>query len=545
MEEAKHVFIRACGLAELFASREGPVCVAELGFGTGLNFLLAWDCWRKHGRGRSRLHYHAWEAYPLDKDEWQAAHAAFPETAPLAGKLATMLPPRWPGWHNVEVEPDVTLTLAYEDVSRTVDAGLAADAWFLDGFSPARNPEMWAEDVLEAVGDMTVPGGTVATYSAAGHVRARLAAAGLEVSVAKGFGKKRSMTLATKTGKRGETVAQLGATAVVGAGIAGASVARELGRRQIPVQVFDPCGAVALGASANPAAMLSTRLTGRVTSQSALSVQAFSNSLRAEGSAGLCEVRGSLSLRRGGREDARQDAIAANPPPEDLAHVVDASEASSLAGANLDVGGLFVPRAMQVDGASLVARLIGDTEVVEEKVVSVARDGDGAWALECDSGESHRFDTVVLAASHGCDALLDGRFGFGRRDGSAHAVAASPKSSKLRVALQYGGCLTPPDAAGVHMLTGIGIVPGWMRDWLDLDSARQVWSASRCITKDRHPVVGSLGDGLHVLAGLGSRGFTHAPLLAGHLVARMLGEQPLLSRPLERAVSPGKDRKSF
>lgn len=166
--------------------------IAELGFGTGLNLLLAWEAWCAHGQA-GPLRFTSFEAFPLSPDDMAQAHAAFPA---FEGRKDALLAV-WDGTGGRIDLPGLELHVVLGDARTTLPqwAG-AADAWFLDGFAPAKNPELWEAALLQAVADHTQPNGTVATYTAAGAVRRGLQAAGFEVARVPGFGRKRHMTRA-------------------------------------------------------------------------------------------------------------------------------------------------------------------------------------------------------------------------------------------------------------------------------------------------------------------------------------------------------------
>lgn len=200
LAETRHVFLRGNDLAERFAATE-TFSIAELGFGTGLNFLAAWMSWRQRGRP-GRLRFTSFELYPMQAAEAARALGRWPELAPLTDALLAA----WPGTGKgtgmgAATFPDADLEVIAGDARESVPAWSGqADAWFLDGFAPARNPEMWEPGLLQGVHDHTVPGGTAATYSAAGHVRRSLAGAGFEVRRVPGHGTKREMLIAKRPG---------------------------------------------------------------------------------------------------------------------------------------------------------------------------------------------------------------------------------------------------------------------------------------------------------------------------------------------------------
>ncbi len=188
LAETCHVFLDGNDLAARLCD---GFHVAELGFGTGLNLLALLRLWRESARA-GRLHFTSFEAFPVDLDDMRAAHAGFPE---LAAESAEFLDAFASG--PVVDLPDLHVEIIEGDARATLPRWPGrADAWFLDGFSPARNPELWGADLMQAVAAHTTPGGTAATYTAAGHVRRALQSAGFEVTRRPGYGRKRHMTKA-------------------------------------------------------------------------------------------------------------------------------------------------------------------------------------------------------------------------------------------------------------------------------------------------------------------------------------------------------------
>ncbi|SEH95560.1 tRNA (5-methylaminomethyl-2-thiouridine)(34)-methyltransferase MnmD [Paracoccus alkenifer] len=180
LEETRHVFLAG---NDLPARLRPGFHVAETGFGTGLNLLALAQL------AEVPLRFTSFEAFPLDVATLARAHAAFPELARLSAQLRA-------GWGAARLQVgQVTATVILGDACETLPAWQGrADAWFLDGFSPARNPELWSDTLLAEIGRHTAPGGTFATYTAAGHVRRALEAAGFSVTRSPGFAGKRHMS---------------------------------------------------------------------------------------------------------------------------------------------------------------------------------------------------------------------------------------------------------------------------------------------------------------------------------------------------------------
>lgn len=187
LAETRHVFLEGNRLAERWQAGEATR-IAELGFGTGLNFLASLALWRAVAPEGARLLYTSFELYPLTAAELAIAFKPWPEldAAPLIAA--------WPVVKPLDLG-DATLSIVVGDARETLpDWQGVADAWFLDGFAPARNPELWSPDLMVEVAAHTSPGGTFGTYTAAGHVRRALSSAGFEVVRQPGFGSKRHMT---------------------------------------------------------------------------------------------------------------------------------------------------------------------------------------------------------------------------------------------------------------------------------------------------------------------------------------------------------------
>lgn len=189
LAETEHVFLQGNHIATRL---HAPLSIAELGFGTGLNFLATWALHRASG-STSPLKFTTFEAFPMTADDMAAALAAFPQLSDLAAPLVKMV--RSGEWQ-IQSGP-VSLQVIVGDARETLPKWEGkADAWYLDGFSPAKNPELWGADMMAQVAAHTTAGGTLATYTAAGHVRRALAEAGFTVTRSPGFGRKRHMTSA-------------------------------------------------------------------------------------------------------------------------------------------------------------------------------------------------------------------------------------------------------------------------------------------------------------------------------------------------------------
>lgn len=188
LAETRHVFLAGNDLPARFTP---GFHIAELGFGTGLNLIAARQAWAASGT-KGPLRFTSFEAFPMSPEDAEKALSAFPETGAYVADIADALTnPARP-----LIRPDLEFTLVTGDARETLPNWQGrADAWFLDGFSPAKNPELWEPDLLAEIGHHTTPGGSFATYTAAGHVRRALVAAGFDVTRVPGYGRKRHMSV--------------------------------------------------------------------------------------------------------------------------------------------------------------------------------------------------------------------------------------------------------------------------------------------------------------------------------------------------------------
>ncbi|MDP1635054.1 MAG: tRNA (5-methylaminomethyl-2-thiouridine)(34)-methyltransferase MnmD, partial [Gallionellaceae bacterium] len=198
LDETRHVFLQGNLLSERFAGLQAgeSFCIGETGFGTGLNFLCAWQLFEQVAPPGASLDFFSVEKFPLSDDDLRAALALWPELAVLAAVLLARWKRRVPGWNRWSfANGRVRLTLALEDVEQALPQlpVRCVDAWFLDGFSPEKNPEMWSDEVMAGLGRASRARATLATYSSAGWVRRGLLQAGFAVERVEGFGRKREM----------------------------------------------------------------------------------------------------------------------------------------------------------------------------------------------------------------------------------------------------------------------------------------------------------------------------------------------------------------
>lgn len=186
LAEARHVFLTGNELPQRF---HGGFHIAELGFGTGLNMMAVWQAWKQSGVPGA-LRFTSFEAFPLTSADIRRALAPFEEILPLAEDFLV----HWDKGQMSGAFPDLVFKIILGDARKTVPQWNGrANAWFLDGFAPSRNPQMWQHELLHSVAEHTELGGTFATFSAAGEVRRSLSSAGFVIEKRPGYGRKRHM----------------------------------------------------------------------------------------------------------------------------------------------------------------------------------------------------------------------------------------------------------------------------------------------------------------------------------------------------------------
>lgn len=198
LAETQHVFLKGNGLPEKWQGKQ-EFTIAETGFGTGLNFLAAWQLFEETAQPSQKLHFISFEKFPLSTDEIRQALSPWNFGDKLE-KLLQNYPLRIGGFHQLKINDQITLTLIFEDINIMIPQFQAdIDAWFLDGFKPSANPEMWTEIVFKNMARLSKPGTSFATFTAAGFVKRGLRDVGFNVQKIRGFGTKRDMLVGEKS----------------------------------------------------------------------------------------------------------------------------------------------------------------------------------------------------------------------------------------------------------------------------------------------------------------------------------------------------------
>ncbi|PJB70288.1 MAG: tRNA U-34 5-methylaminomethyl-2-thiouridine biosynthesis protein [Alphaproteobacteria bacterium CG_4_9_14_3_um_filter_47_13] len=285
LAETRHVFLEGNSLPQRW---KGKACftIAETGFGTGLNFLAVWKLFEETAAPDQTLDFISCEMYPLGTSEIKEALEGWEKE--LGGRLARLLalyPLRVPGFHKVRINHRITLTLIFDDVNEALPrlaVPRGVDCWFLDGFAPSKNPQMWTETLYAQMARLSAPEASVSSFTVAGHVRRGLADAGFSVMKIKGFGRKNEMLSA----RYGSNIVQNiikndpKRIAVIGGGMAGTACAYVLGQHGMKVTIFEKESHLAAGASGNETGLFNPRFSAYRTPESDFYTAAYAQLIR-------------------------------------------------------------------------------------------------------------------------------------------------------------------------------------------------------------------------------------------------------------------------
>ncbi len=558
--ETKAVFIDGNQLLSRFPQSTRFV-IGETGFGTGFNFLVTWHFWQQFVRPKSQLHYIAVERYPLTRTELIQSLASFPELAALTNELVAHYPPPEPGlWPLSLAQGRINLLLLFDDVSGLSDLHAQVDAWFLDGFAPRCNPDMWSEKLCHTLFSLTRPGGTLASFTVAGTVRRALEAAGFVVDKMPGFHKRERLI-----GQRPPSLCQphrhlqpLDKVAIIGSGLAGASVAAALRRRGIAAENFDCQGQRAGGASGNAAGIVMPSINTLRSPNQQWCSAGFRYSVNLFNALPLLwQQCGVVKMAWNQREQQRLAAYQERlRPPSDLLTPLDAAETADYVGEKTHLPCVFYPEAGFALPPQVVDALFeGVTTRLGYEIVQLIPLETG-WRLK-GTHEQADFSQVIIATGYFVNFINDLNFPVVPLRGQISAFAATPQSRKLRVVYTGGGYALPA-TDGMHWLGATydrgrtDCVPdeaSHRDNFAKIDHDLPAFTAAlgaviegraalRATTPDHLPLVGEVKSGLWMTIGHGSRGLISAPL-AGELLAAQLCDEPWpVLRSVAAQVSP-------
>ncbi len=591
LAETRAVFLDGCGLPERWSQRASArrvFTVGELGFGSGLNALALQDLWRRTAPPGARLHMVSLDARPWRREDAARALRAFPELLDLADALLAQWPAPRQGLHRLHLGHAMTLSVLHGRAPEALsELDFKADAWFLDGFAPAANPDMWSDVIFAEVARLSAPGARAATFTVAGAVRRGLASAGFTVEKRPGFGRKRERLEAVFEGApapaRPDPFARskrrAGAVCIIGGGIAAASLVHAFARRGVSPTIVAR-GGWARGASGAPSGLFTPRLELEPRPHARALLGAFDYARRLyEGLDGF-KAEGALRLAGDEAGQARLERLG-----EALGadfQCIDAAAAAERTGVSGAPGGLWMEGAGRFDPGALVTALAGGAEVIDAQASQLEEAAAGWRVLDEAGGVIAEAGTVIVAGGSDADRLIQAAGGI-ELERTAGRVALFDADAPA-APIAWGGYVS--GAPGGQVLLGATHVkgadaaePGEAEAALTADlaarlpalaaglgPARASWAGVRAATRDRLPVCGpaphgdyariwgdharggpppaddapSARPGLHVLTGFGARGFAHAPLLAEALVCDLEDEPSALEVSGRGALHPAR-----
>ncbi len=485
LAETRHVFLDGIGAPQIWAGRS-HFCIGETGFGTGLNFLTTWAEWERTSCPGACLSYVAVEGFPLSSDEIARALSRFPELESFTRQLTHVYPDPHPGFHQVHLaQGRVRLLLLFGSVIDMLESLVGRmDAWYLDGFAPSKNPDMWSADVLAAVGALSGPKTRLATFTAAGQVRRDLTSAGFQIGKVPGYGKKRECLrgkfLATVPQSKLAPWYQLpppvssdARIAVVGAGVAGTALANALRSGKSDVTVYDRHPAPAGEASGNPIGLLQPRPADPRQPFARFQTEAYLHTLHvlermSEDHPIWKGPRGIVSLARDDAFLARyMNWLENGALPGEHARILQPLEIKDICGVDIGSSGVFFPKAGAIDPAAVCQALLGDTPCKFGAQITGFRRESGVWQLLSHEGAIvGEADAVILANGvEARDLVTDCELALHAKRGQISFLEPTETSRKLKVGLSYGGYATPiTDDHERHVL---GATYEVISDWVD------------------------------------------------------------------------------
>jgi tRNA 5-methylaminomethyl-2-thiouridine biosynthesis bifunctional protein len=523
LAETRHVFLNGNNLPQRWQGRS-RFHIAELGFGTGLNALAAAKAFIETSDQTAHLVFSSIEKYPLSRTEIAAALEPFAaEFSDILPRYLANLPLRIQGEHPIRIHDKVTIILhigAIENALPCIEKQV--DAWFLDGFAPAKNPDMWQDWVFAKMRDLSAHGASFATFTAAGAVKRGLADAGFAVRKVGGYGRKRDMLVGEiDTGLPHLQAPKAGHVAIIGGGLAGTAAAHALSSYGVSVTLYEQGETLAGGASGNMLGLFNPRFSKLWNDEAHFYSGAYA--MAAKLYAGLPGIdyrhNGNLHLITSDMRAGKLIGTAQNWHwHEHHIALLDAKAAGDIAGIPLNHAALFLPDGGSVNPALVCQAFANGVDVQLQAVPETLPDTD----------------SVILANGYrAADYLPDLPLQTVR--GQIGRIKTSDQSAALRCNLQYGGYLSAAHD-GTHIL-GATFQP-WLTDLTlrDDDHARMLdeldqtvpglgpfdylggRAALRTTTPFRKPLIGHIADNIYVSTAHGSHGLITAPWAAWQMV---------------------------
>ncbi|WP_395947659.1 bifunctional tRNA (5-methylaminomethyl-2-thiouridine)(34)-methyltransferase MnmD/FAD-dependent 5-carboxymethylaminomethyl-2-thiouridine(34) oxidoreductase MnmC [Caedibacter taeniospiralis] len=424
LRETEYVFLQANRLQERFQnlSQNAHFVIAETGFGTGLNFLATLGLWQMYAPISAKLSFVSCEKYPLKYQDLQRVLLVWRELEEQVNQLLGVYPKQfYIGQTLLTISENVQLILLIDDAARSLaKIDLTVDAWFLDGFAPAKNPQMWSDKLFQEIYRLSHGQTTLATFTAAGLVKRGLEAHGFSVQKQKGFGVKREMITASikvrdkKSQRRlkpyfakpNHSVDKSDPIAVIGAGMAGCAMVYELSQRGVSVHLYEECEDIAQKASGNPYGILRPYITADANTSDLFHTQGFLYAreyiLSHQREIDFMDC-GALEILADDKLQRRFDHILSKRNlDKNLLQLVSEHKASEIAGCQIDFPCVYYPQALMVNPYSLCKSLLKQNDKIQIFLLHhllTCTKMDQLWRLSFDNGKQLEYQTVIFAGN--------------------------------------------------------------------------------------------------------------------------------------------------
>ncbi|MDA9289249.1 FAD-dependent 5-carboxymethylaminomethyl-2-thiouridine(34) oxidoreductase MnmC, partial [Alphaproteobacteria bacterium] len=511
--------------------------------------------------------YISYESAPISIEQIKNIHKLFIGLSHLSKILIQKLPQIWQGTHQIFFEfGNVTLILIYNDFLSLKNFSFKADTWYLDGFSPTKNSSAWSNELYNEIYKHTKDGGSLSTYTVAGHVRRGLSDAGFNISKIKGIGNKREILYGYKNKVNCKTTKKpvlryndIGPVAVIGAGISGASLIYFLKKRNIDCFLIDKASTLGNGASGNKIALQIPKLTLDNSPYGILSLEAFSFSrkLAIELNAAP-KSNGVVMFPSREREILKFDQLLMNNWPLHLIHN-KIYNYDFLEGIKY----LYLKSAGIVDNKKFIKNLIKDVKFYSKfNVKNVLNTNNGFKEIIDDKGNKLSAKTIIWANGYEM-ANLDSMIPILPVSGQVSYLSETADTSKLKLNFSYGHFLSQSfqgfhqigasfnrivntNYSEIDQIQNIESIPNFLKKTFntDIQIEKKYRTSVRGSTKDRFPLCGSLSDlkgqesnNIYFLGGMGAWGFVYAPYYADFLIKSILNEPVIIEENLKKIIS--------
>ncbi|HDY7698897.1 bifunctional tRNA (5-methylaminomethyl-2-thiouridine)(34)-methyltransferase MnmD/FAD-dependent 5-carboxymethylaminomethyl-2-thiouridine(34) oxidoreductase MnmC [Vibrio vulnificus] len=553
LEETRYVFLKQNLIPERWQEFDRRrFVIGETGFGTGLNFLAVWQAFNDFRRANpdatlKELHFVSFEKFPLSKQDLIKAHQAWPELAELAEKLHRHYPPAVPECHRIVLDNGaVTLDLWLGDIKDCLpsvpygEEGII-DTWFLDGFAPSKNPEMWNQDLFNGMAKLARSECRVATFTSAGFVRRGLIEAGFAMKKVKGFGTKREMIAGCMETRQQQSrhapyfnrtsASHLDSIAVIGGGIASAALAKALVQRGQKVTLYCKHAQAAEGASGNRQGAVYPLLNGNHDGVSRVFAPAFLFARQFVEQAAQAitfdhDWCGVTQLMWDEKSTNKLDKMLSGNFAPELIQKLSAEETAAKIGLPIDMASVHYPLGGWLCPAELTQALFAQlgtldnfTAKFEQSVEQLIWDEMSQhWQVHT-QGQHDTYSAVVIANGHEFQTFSQtADIPLGQVKGQVSHAPATETLSKLKSVLCYDGYMTPVNPNNQHLCIGASYDRRHLDTEFDVNAQQenaerltqcvpnQAWAKEvdtsgnlsrqgiRCVSRDHLPFVGNVGD---------------------------------------------------